>query len=115
MACNGMCGRGCALLAVSDALEYAVSIQTRGYWTGRYGYVSNMDPLFQLHGYVRMGVCAKTATLPLEYVPNLEPLLRQLEVNLQMHVSHAIMSALAQTAQTPSVLPFQPRSRDSPR
>lgn len=114
MACNGRCGRDCALVAAIDVLDFAVSMQAREYRYNRAQSIPYLDAIFQLHGYIRMGVCGRTATLPLEYMPNLEPLFRLLPSQFSFPIAHAITQALAQTAQTPSVLELRRQRRAEP-
>lgn len=98
MCCHGECGKDCALLMTIDWLDFAVGMQMREYHINRTSTIPYLDAMFQLHGYVRAGVCQKTATLPFEYLPDLNPLLRQLPNELLVPLALSIRQAAGQRA-----------------
>ena len=93
MSCCGECGDNCALLLALALLGYVASEQAKNVRTGR-APLPWLDDAYSLYSYIKMGVCGKTATLPFEFVPDLEPHLKKLPRPARKALEDAIVQAV---------------------
>ena len=107
MSCSGACGNSCAAQLAIRMLKYCLRQQEMNLAYGRGQDVACLQPLFVLYQHIKTGVCAKSATLPFEFVPDLEYLFAQLPDEMRYELERAIVRAL-QSGQGP--FPYWPQT-----
>jgi hypothetical protein len=81
----------CALRVVMHLMVLAISRQREVYAAGNTFLVPGLDALFQLHHYIRWGVCEHTRTVDPKEMPDLTPLLWQLPPSYRLQLEAAIV------------------------
>ena len=112
MSCCGECGDECALLLALAVLGYVASEQAKRVRTGREP-LPWLDDAYTLCSYIKMGVCGKTATLPFEFVPELEPHLKKLPRPARKSLETAIVQALTYQPQQQTVRLPTPKKKQT--